>query len=224
MLRYPKGPQPGVLTRWQATPNAGWESLPAADKDEVRAAVVRDQGHLCAYCQRRIPTRDGRMKIEHWLAQSEGKDVLRWTNLLGVCLGDESAETGSPRGERHCDTARGNARLFLHPVEGHGPSPRDHLVYSAEGEVRPRETPQSDVVQRDIDALNLNAPRLRRARVAAYDALKQRLEKAGWTAKALRGEHRAAQLQPGIPAPPQCGLVSYLVEGWARKRGVSISP
>lgn len=42
------------------------------------------------------------MKIEHWLAQSGGADKLRWSNLLGVCLGDEKAETGAPEGERHC--------------------------------------------------------------------------------------------------------------------------
>jgi uncharacterized protein (TIGR02646 family) len=218
MLRYPKGPSPSVLPGWQATPHASWDSLPADDKDQVRDAILRDQGKLCAYCQRRIPTGDNRMKVEHWRAQSGGSDMLRWNNLLGVCLGDESAETGSLKGERHCDTARGDAPLFLHPVEGQGPNPRDHLAYSAEGEVRPKDSPLRSTVQRDIDTLNLNAVRLRRERRVVRDELWRRLEKVGWTAKALREEYRAAHVQPGVRAPAQCEVVRYHVERWARKR------
>jgi uncharacterized protein (TIGR02646 family) len=222
MLRFAKGAQPSVLVGWQATPNAGWDSLSATDKDAVREATLRDQGHLCAYCQRRIPTRDGRMKVEHWLAQSGGKDVLRWSNLLGVCLGDERAETGSLQGERHCDTSRGDAVLFLHPVEGQGPSPRDHLRYTAGGEALPKNTPQESFVRGDIDALNMNAARLRRERTVVYDELKRRLDRAGWNAKALRDEHRACRIEPGVRASPQCEVARYHIERWARHRGLEL--
>lgn len=217
MLRYSKGPAPSVLTGWQATPNAGWDSLPAADKEKVREALLRDQGRLCAYCQRRIPTRDDRMKVEHWQAQSGGKDKLRWSNLLGVCLGDEKAETGSPEGEHHCDTARGDAALFLHPVEGQGPSPLDHLAYTPQGEVRPTDTPNQDAVRGDIDALNMNAARLRRERRAVYEELKRRLEKGNWSLKALRDEYRSARIEPGVPALRQCEMVRHHVRKWARQ-------
>lgn len=104
------------------------------------------------------------MKVEHWRAQSSGEDDLRWTNLLGVCPGDERLETGAHHGERHCDTSRGDQTLFLHPVEGQGPSPRDHLRYSASGEVSPKDTARQRSVSADIEALNLNAARLRRGR------------------------------------------------------------
>lgn len=222
MLRYSKGAGPQVLTGWQATPNADWESLSAADKDKVRDAILRDQGRLCAYCQRRIPTRDERMKVEHWQAQSAGKGKLRWSNLLGVCLGDERAETGAPKGERHCDTARGNAALFLHPVEGCGPSPREHLKYTSQGQVLPRETPQQDAVGGDIEALNLNAGRLRRERRVVYEALRERLEKAHWTSKALRDEYKAARIEPGVRAVTQCEMVRYHLEKWARQRDLKL--
>jgi len=222
MLRYAKGPTPSVLPGWQATPHATWDSLPGNDKDGVRDAILRDQGRLCAYCQRRIPSSDGRMKVEHWRAQSGGSDMLRWTNLLGVCLGDETTETGSLKGERHCDTSRGDVALFLHPVEGQGPSPRDHLTYSAEGEVRPKDSPLKKSVKSDIDALNMNAVRLRRERRIVRDELSRRLERAGWTAKALRDEHRAAHLQPGVRAPAQCEVVRYHVERWARQRDLTL--
>ncbi len=224
MLRYSKGPQPKVLIGWQATPNADWESLPAEDKNEVREAILRDQGHLCAYCQRRIPVAGGHptMKVEHWRAQSSGEDDLRWTNLLGVCPGDERLETGAHHGEQHCDTSRGDQALFLHPVEGQGPSPRDHLRYLANGGVAPKETTRQRSVSADIEALNLNAARLRRGRLAVYDALKQRLDKAGWSEKALRDEHRAHRTEAGSKAIAYREVARYHVERWARSRGVSL--
>ncbi len=222
MLRYRKGAEPKGLTGWQATPNASWESIPAGDKNVVRDALLRDQGYLCAYCQRRIPAKDGRMKVEHWHPQSTGKDDRRWSNLLGVCLGDEAAESGSTRGERHCDTARGNAALFLHPVEGRGPDPREHLGYTAGGEARPsQDNPETAAaVTGDIHTLNLNARRLRRARDEVYEELKKRLDKAGWTEGALRAEYDAARIQPGVRALPQCEVVRYHLRRWARKRNV----
>ncbi len=220
MLRYPKGPPPrSVLAGWQATPNADWDSLPKVDKDKVREALLRDQGHLCAYCQRRIPTKDERMKVEHRRAQSGGEEKLRWSNLLGVCLGDEALETGAPVGEQHCDTSRGDAPLFLDPIDGPGPSPRDHLAYTAEGEARARDTPQKNVVQADIGALHMNAVRLRRERRIVYEELKRRMEKGGWTLKAARDEHAATRIEPGVRALPQCEVVRYHIERWARQRG-----
>jgi uncharacterized protein (TIGR02646 family) len=224
MLRYPKSPQPKVLIRWQTTPGVSWESIPASDKTKVRDALLSDQGHLCAYCQRRIPAKDEPMKVEHWSAQSGGKDALRWGNLLGVCLGGEYAAKGATLGERHCDTARGDAPLFLHPVEGEGPSPREFLRYTPEGEAYPsHENPAlSERVSGDIRVLNLNARRLRRERVVVHDELARRLEKGNWADGALREEYRAATIEPGVPAMPQCEVARYYVRRWARHHGVAL--
>lgn len=224
MLRFAKSPQPRVLGPWQATPGAGWDSLPAADKDAVREVLLRNQAHLCAYCQRRIPSNDGRMKVEHWQAQTTGEGRLRWSNLLGVCLGDEQAETGAIKGTRHCDTSRGDAELFLHPVEGQGPSPREHLQYTPEGEARPAQEAVAPRVQRDIDALNLNAARLKRARREVLEALKMRLDREGWTTQALREKYRAAALVPGVKAVEHCEVARYYLRRWAKKRGVQLEP
>jgi len=226
MLRYRKGREPNALRAWQATPSANWGSLPAKDKDGVRKALLRDQGHLCAYCQRRILPKDGHMKVEHWHAQSseaDKKSTLRWRNLLGVCLGDEAQETGTSKGDRHCDTARGNAALFLHPVEGEGPNPRDFLRYTAEGEVLPAREPAASV-RGDIEALKLNTNRLRRARVEAYEELRKRLDKKGFSKAVLGAELEAASIRPGQEAMPQCEVVRYHVTRWARKQGFQLEP
>lgn len=225
MLRFPKGPAPKkVLTEWQATPKANWNSLHGADKDEVRDATLRDQGHLCAYCQRRIRSSDKYMKIEHWHAQSGGEGMLRWHNLLGVCLGDERKESGIEDGELHCDTVRGDAKLFLHPVEGQGPNPQEYLRYTSEGEARTarEKTEVAKAVQGDIDALNLNARRLRRARTVVCDELRRRLDRAKWGVGALRAEYRAAAILPGSKAPEQCEVVRYHIRRWARQKNVEL--
>ena len=217
MLRFPKGRAPNVLDGWPA--DADWESLPAAGRDEVREALLRDQGQLCAYCERRIPAKGEPMKVEHWEAQSTGKGSMRWQNLLGVCRGGE----GLPRSEQHCDTFRGNAALFIHPVEGLGPSPREHLAYTAEGEVRVTQgSARAVAVECDIQALHMNVAKLRRARREVYDELKRRLDRVDWSAKALRDEHKAARVEPGRRASEHCEVVRYHVARWARQKGSSL--
>ena len=220
MLRYRKGIQPVELTALQSTPGSTWGSVGHDIKAAVRQALVRDQGALCAYCERRITGEDDergrpRMKVEHWRAQSSSAEGLRWRNLLGVCLGG----TNVPRGELHCDSSRGNAPLFLHPVEGEGPDPIDHLSYTAGGEVRAR-TGHPDV-DRDLRALNLNAAVLRRGRQAVYDELRARLERDGFTVAALRRAAQASRAGSGPPRPEFAEFVSYHVQRWLRKRGAA---
>jgi hypothetical protein len=59
-----------------------------ADKDGLRAALVRDQRGLCCYCMTRVEATGTRMKIEHWRCQSRNADLeLAYSNLLAACLG-----------------------------------------------------------------------------------------------------------------------------------------
>ncbi|MBI4955392.1 MAG: TIGR02646 family protein [Myxococcales bacterium] len=229
MLRFAKGPQPTALTAWQATPSASWGGFSSS----IWPDILRDQGDLCAYCQRRIPANVVQagvpaMHVEHWVPQSaEGPDMLRrdmqWTNLLGVCPGDEGVETGGTRGERHCDTSRGNAPLFLHPVEGQGADPTKHLSYTAEGEVRPHDGSKNAAqVQADIDALNLCAHRLRRARKEVLSALRIRLERLGWSQGTLRREHQQLELRPGAKTPEHCEVARHFLRRWARRNGWNV--
>jgi uncharacterized protein (TIGR02646 family) len=71
-----------------------WDGLGAADRTPIRESLVRDQGGLCAYCQRRItldeePTTGlPQMKIEHWRPRSDPDTrPFVWLDLLGVCRG-----------------------------------------------------------------------------------------------------------------------------------------
>ncbi len=179
MIRYRKGRCPEELSAHAATPGADWTGF--GGKQATRAALVRDQRALCAYCQRRIDASPEVMKIDHWIARSDRErgaaHELEWTNLLGACLG----RTGT---ERHCDTSRGDRpvddqRLTLHPVEGRGQDPRQHLRYQADGTAY--SYPPSVEVERDITVLNLNAPFLKRGRETVLEAVRQALARVGFT-------------------------------------------
>jgi len=151
MLRYQKGLEPEELKKMRSTPGSSYGSLGAIDRDAIRAALVRDQGALCAYCQRRIHASSEAMEIEHWLSRSQHSDQqLNWNNMLGVCKG--ISRVGG-REQRHCDEIRGDRPLFLDPLEGSGPNPRGHLKYDAQGGVR-SDDPRA---QQDIHVLNLDS-------------------------------------------------------------------
>ncbi len=216
MLRYRKGKPPSCLAELQSTPGAKWSSLGAAERSEIRSALTRDQGSLCAYCQRRLPAEGDAAvahayKIEHWEARSEEQGDFQWRHLLGVCSGDTSA----PERMLHCDLKRGNTPLFLHPVEGEGPNPRQFLRYLGDGTV------QSDDAQAEEDVdktLNLNAGFLKRARWQVVEALRLRLEKKGFSQHALTKELEACALGTGVAAPEHAEVARYHLERWRRKK------
>ena len=225
MLRYRKGTAPANLTALQATPNADYGALGAADKAPLREALVRDQGALCAYCQRRIraaldpSTGLAAMKIEHWAPQSKrDPNSLRWRNLLGVCHGGAPGAAGPADDVRdqHCDVTRADHALFLHPVEGEGPDPRQHLRYTAEGEVHSDDSRATN----DVRLLNLNADKLTRARAAIYSELMRDLKRRGFTAGEVKRLHIRHQVSPGVDAPVHLEFVRYHLERKLRRFGV----
>lgn len=223
MLCYRKGTEPQVLTTLRTTPGATWDSPGKAEKDDIREALLRDQRHLCCYCQRRIPATGAQapgMKIEHWDARGAGGEAFVWTNLLGVCLGDRIKECAEPTADTlgqdrlHCDTSRGDAALFLHPVDGQGPNPREFLRYSGDGLI----SSDNLKAQFDVDkTLNLNALHLQRGRKQVLDALKTRLgRKKSWTARGLRNQ--LENLEKRAKASEHIELSMYFLKRWLNKK------
>ncbi len=226
MICYAKGPPPARLTALASTPGMTWAGLGAEDRDPIRIALVRDQGGLCAYCQRRITagedptTGRSQMKIEHWIPRTVSADHhLTWSNLLGVCLGvsRESADAPPDRMTHHCDTSRGDHKLFLHPVQGQGPDPRDHLQYTKGGEVKA--AAKNAHVEGDICALNLNAWRLRRGREVVFKELWERLERSGFSTNKLRRLARMHRIVAGTTVPEHAEFVRYHVLKKLHSRG-----
>ena len=210
MIRYAKGPAPARLTALTTTPNMTWDGLGTDDRQPIRDALIRDQAALCAYCQRRIGS--AQMKIEHWFARHpDGADLqLTWSNMLGVCLGRSARD-------RHCDENRGNRALFLQPVDGLGPDPREHLRYTKHGDVE--STSPNPRVADDIRILNLNAYALTRARREVYDAFLDRWQRAGYGAQELRKLDRECEIRPSTAGREHAEFLRFHVRKKLRRAG-----
>ncbi|MFH1464776.1 MAG: hypothetical protein ABIO70_10355 [Pseudomonadota bacterium] len=179
-----KGEEPGCLPKLRAELGADWGNVYGDQKEEMRKALCRDQGFVCAYCQSRIaPREDGEgplARVEHWETRAlNPARVFDWRNLLGVCQGDvvtESEapppmpghpETGQVHARLHCDNHRGSL-----PPEGQAlhlclthPVAAGRVRFSGAGQV----WSDDPDVQADIVILNLNIWRLVANRRAAVD-------------------------------------------------------
>ncbi|MDC0719224.1 retron system putative HNH endonuclease [Nannocystis bainbridge] len=175
-------------------------------KQSMRDALVRDQGSLCAYCQRRVKATEADMRIDHWHPRERGGGVFQWNNLVGSCADRVT-----------CDAAKQETRLFLHPARGLGPDPRQFLRYTGSGEV----VADDERARADTRTLGLNDDRLVRARRAVLDALR------GWIA---RRERSTAELQrqivllesPAGEAPEYAATRAYYFRKWSRARGAAV--
>ncbi len=144
----------------------GYDHLKNPLKKQVRHALMCKQGHLCAYCMRRIP--DERISeedknfsdiyIEHWQAISSENDTgqnkgLDHRNVLAVCSGNEKAPKAPGKRKRRyftCDKKRKNRTLKVNPLDA---STLETIYYTADGKIRSTDHD----IDNDIDVkLNLN--------------------------------------------------------------------
>ncbi len=150
-----------------------------------KEALMREQGHLCAYCMRRIPDERileedidlSNVYIEHWRARSAKRKTnenkgLDYGNMLAVCSGNEKAPEAKGRRKKRyltCDKKREGALLKINPLDS---TTLETIYYLSDGIIRSTE--------RDIDddiniRLNLNcsteAVTLPENRKAVIDAI-----------------------------------------------------
>ncbi|WP_331843140.1 TIGR02646 family protein [Pantoea agglomerans] len=133
-------------------------------KEKIRLSLLAEQGHLCAYCMKRI--NENEMKIEHWACQHENSDKqLDYKNLLACCKGHE----GSALKEQTCDTRKGGRDLKLSPAT---PTHRiNNLInYDNKGTIKSNDidfNSQLNVI------LNLNTSRLKSNRLKVLDKIRE---------------------------------------------------
>src|SRR5690606_16736558 len=177
-----KGREPPSLTQHRQA--RGSFEDPGPWKQDLKRALLREQGALCCYCMGRIDL--DAMKVEHWRAQHGHRDSqLKYRNLLGACSGSQQNPTHEGHDIRHCDTSKGSRPLQLDPVAG-----VEHKIrYGfAEGRIF-SDDPAAD---HDLDKiLNLNAQNLRRSRQAVIQALCEGFAKKypkAWSAEVIERE------------------------------------
>ncbi len=138
-----------------------YELLNSSEKKQILASLLEEQGHICAYCMRKIP--DEREKpqeipdctIEHWFPRrpSDGSEIgqgLDYNNLLAVCSGNRGKK--HKKGMLTCDAKREQQypQLTLNPVK---PETLQSLRYTENGIL----TSSDATIENDINVkLNLN--------------------------------------------------------------------
>lgn len=72
-----KSAEPKEWTEYKNIPGVQFSGIPA-----LQESLYREQGYLCAYCERRIPVRDKMStedhRIEHWHCRDKYPDEVLW--------------------------------------------------------------------------------------------------------------------------------------------------
>lgn len=196
------------------------------EKSELRKVMYREQGSLCAYCERVLVEIYPEPRVDHWRPLSLNHDVaLHWKNLYLSCPSPET-----------CDAAKGDRPLNWAADDPDLPWPtdlayQDIVGFTSRGEMYVRADAVIDdatrrALQLAIDnqqdgdrvraaILVLNDPALVAARAAAIDSERTRLARDYKNKTAPRSDRvrRAEELLKKHPLPP---FVSSRV-AWLRR-------
>ena len=170
--------QPDSLVKHLKTPHHHYDNYAA--KDDLRKALLTEQGFICCYCLQRInePTAD-KMVIEHFKPQriydgTDGKPDLRldYENLLASCKGNE----GAAKHLQHCDECKSHAEIQLNPSDK---TLMQKVRFNFEGLVYIAKEDDTDGrLNADIEkVLNLNIQTLKEERKAIWQRLDQIMRK-----------------------------------------------
>lgn len=181
MKRIVKGKEPQSLLTHRLKSFADYENYP--NKDELRASLLTEQGHICCYCMQRIS--DSKMKIEHWKSQDEYPLLqLDYNNLLGACQGGE----GSPSHLQHCDTKKGNTEITINPLDNNR-NCEDLIKYAGDGRIYSYDLIMNHELN---EVLNLNMQTLKNNRgdilKLVIQKLTQERPQGNWTVAILTQE------------------------------------
>ena len=167
MIYIKKGSEPRKLQTYRRQPNATFDDMDADVKTQLRNSLLAEQGHLCAYCMRRI-CNEHDVKIEHWSPRNS-ENELDYNNLLAVCYGNQ----GSPKEEQTCDTRKGSDAISISPLNE---SDMRRIYYSNSGEIHSDDAIADAEMQNILNLNGQNGIPLM-GRKAALKAFKSQLHK-----------------------------------------------
>jgi uncharacterized protein (TIGR02646 family) len=159
MIEIKKGREPDKLLRYRQQDDASYEQMDKEVKEELLEKLLEEQGHICAYCMRRIPEKRALpngvppVTIEHWYPRNPeskediGQD-LNYRNMFAVCSGNRGC--GNKEGMT-CDARRGNEPIKINPCNA---DTLRGITYTSSGRIQSSD-PEID---EDInERLNLNS-------------------------------------------------------------------
>lgn len=141
MIEIKKGREPNKLLWYRQQEGASYEQMDKDVKEDLLEKLLEEQGHLCAYCMRKIPEKRNlptgvpNVTIEHWLPRNpeEFEDIgqgLDYRNMFAVCSGNRGC--GNAEGMT-CDGSRGNAPLKVNPCNA---DTLCGITYTSSGKIR----------------------------------------------------------------------------------------
>ena len=167
MRKINKGNEPREWTEYKSTPNVKYQRIP-----ELAAALLKEQGNICAYCMRRIPAKDTNSnettRIDHKLSRENHDDLQLDYNNMVICC------PGAITNDFHCDKSKGEEDVTIPLFE-------DNFVQTIEydtsdGKIKStNQTWNKEIDSKEI--LNLNNKLLKRNRKEAITAAALTLNK-----------------------------------------------
>lgn len=173
MISINKGTKPNSLLKAIQEGETNYLNLKKDVMVDLRNTLLKDQGFVCCYCQKRIPERiSPKSKIEHFKSRVNfPKLQLDYKNMFIACNGKglNSIET--------CDTSKKNRELnsfnFLNSkIEEKIKYTKNGVIFSVDEKIN------SEI----NEVLNLNEEGLRQARQNVYMSIrriKQKLNRKG---------------------------------------------
>lgn len=156
MIVVQRGKEPNSLLAFRKqNPDADYEDMPTNVLKDVRSQMWEEQGHLCAYCMKKIDApRD--VRVEHCKPrhpqdeiEHDKKATLEFKWMLGVCYGN-SIEKGVKPEDTTCDAHKGNAELTINPFDELSVR---KIKYKADGSIY---SDDADINEDVTETLNLN--------------------------------------------------------------------
>ena len=159
MIGIKKGREPDKLLRYRQQESASYEQMDRDVKDELLERLLHEQGHICAYCMKRIPESRklpngvAPVTIEHWFPRNpdDKEDVgqgLNYRNMFAVCSGNRGCGC---KERMTCDAHRGNQPIKVNPCDA---DTLRGITYTSSGKIQSSDP----VVDKDINKrLNLNS-------------------------------------------------------------------
>lgn len=200
---------PCSLVKYKENADATFDNMPADVRENLKKALLSEQGFLCCYCGDRILC-DNHTIIEHLKPKGIPEYSclqLDYMNLLCSCDGGEAERRGKSKREKklfpsHCDDKKNNNELPLTPLDIHI---EDCFSYDEDGHIYGNCKEAKDA----IEVLNLDCSTIvnrRKAAIGAYIGLK--LTSAEWTATI---ERLSTRNQSGF-FEPYCFAVIYYIK------------
>lgn len=164
MIKINKSREPREWTEYRLTTGVDYEAIP-----ELRKALLKEQGYICAYCMRRIPVKDANSsetsRIDHILSREHHPDLkLNYNNMVVCC-------PGAITDNFHCDKSKHEADVTFDLFSNHF---IETLSYrSKDGKIESSNKAWNEEIDK---ILNLNNPTLMSNRKEVIRALIERLE------------------------------------------------